>query len=469
MKKNKTKQFQRPRGTHDILPEAELYWKLIEESAQEVSSFYGFGKIDTPHFEDTDLFYHSVGVGTDIVEKQMYSFKTRGGDSLTLRPEGTAPVVRAYIENGMVAEPHPLELWYYGSFFRHENPQRGRFREFHQWGLEVIGEAGAIVEAEIIQMMHVFFSKLKLQDVYVELNSIGCPQCRGQVKSQILAYYRARSKKLCMDCRRRMKENYLRLFDCKEEKCMQVKHGAPQIIEHICDACKTHFKSLLECMDETGVPYILNPYLVRGLDYYTRTVFEFFVGKPEGVFQEMGKKDKKEESEIKEDKKENVENASSEKNEEERGSTKPHFAIASGGRYDGLVELLGGRGTPAAGGAVGIERVIEIMRQQKVKMPSESSPRIFLVQLGDLAKRKSLKIFEDFRKAHIPLRTSLSKDSIKAQFTIAAKGGAEYVLVFGQKEALDSEIIIREMTSGIQETVPLEKLADAVRRRMKKS
>lgn len=460
-KKQKAKQFQRPRGTHDILPHEALYWSAAEEILKNISSFYGFQKIETPHIEHTELFQHSVGGTSDIVEKQMYSFRTRGSDHLTLRPEGTAPVVRAYIENGMVAEPHPVKLWYFGSFFRHENPQRGRYREFHQWGMEVFGEDGPVIEAEIIQMMYVFFGELGLKDVYVELNSIGCSDCRPNIKSQILAYYRSRQKKICVDCRRRMKENYFRLFDCKEEKCAQIRRHAPQIIEHICERCKAHFTALLEFMDEIEVPYILNPYLVRGLDYYTRTVFEFFIGKPDSILTE---------SEHKEENKKIDEPAGNQPNEEhkeEHAAPKTRLAIASGGRYDRLVEMLGGRPTPAAGGAVGMERVIDVMRQQKIT-PAESKPaKLFLVQLGDLAKRKSLKIIEQFRKEGISLKTMLSKDSIKSQFTAAGKSEAEYMLIFGQKEALDGEIIIREIVSGIQETVPLEKLIDAVRRHLK--
>lgn len=463
IKKQKPKQFQRPRGTHDILPSEAPYWDAMEKRAENLSSFYGFQKIETPHFEQTDLFSQSVGEMTDIVEKQMYSFKTRGGDHLTLRPEATAPVVRAYIENGMVAEPHPVKLWYWGSFFRHESPQRGRFREFHQWGMEIFGEEGPVVEAEVIQMMNIFFRDLGLSDVYVEVNSIGCPECRPGIKSHILSYYRSRQKKLCVDCRRRMKENYLRLFDCKEEKCAQMRQNAPQIIEHICENCKKHFKSLLEFLDEIGVSYILNPYLVRGLDYYTKTIFEFFIEKPESILTEAKKKDKEKEKSAGKSAEINTDAAP----KESEASPRTHFAIAGGGRYDGLTEMLGGRATPAAGGAVGLERVIEIMRQQKVSIPEVPAARIFLVQLGDLAKRKSFRIIEQFRKEGIPLRSSLSKDSIKSQFTLAAKHGAEYVLIFGQKEALDGEIIIREMTSGIQETVPLEKLVDTVKRRLK--
>ena len=446
MKKSKPKQFQRPRGTHDILPELEFYWKLAHERADELSSFYGFRRIATPHFEDTDLFYHSVGALTDIVEKQMYSFKTRGGDALTRRPEGTAPIVRAYIENGMLSEPHPVKLWYEGSFFRHESPQRGRFREFRQWGMEVFGEEGPVVEAEIMQIMHAFFTEVGIADVYVELNSIGCIECRSVIKSAVMGYYRNRSRRLCINCRRRIKENYLRIFDCKEEQCIELRENAPQMIEHICGTCKAHFKALLEFMEEIRVPYSLNSYLVRGLDYYTRTVFEFFTGKPS-----RGNGDEKKQDD-----------------ESNDAAGKLPLAIASGGRYDGLVELLGGRPTPAAGGAVGLDRIIEIMRQQKVKLPHEKAAKIYLAQLGDLAKRKSLTIVEQFRSAGIPIRATLAKDSIKSQFTLAGKAGAEYVLVFGQKEALDGEIIIREMNSGIQETVPLTKLIDSVRRRLKK-
>ncbi len=458
MKKTKIKAFQRPRGTHDILPEALHYWKAVREKAEELSVFYGFRHIETPHFEDVDLFYHGVGTATDIVEKQMYSFKTRGGDQLTLRPEGTAPVARAYIENGMVNESHPVKLWYEGSFFRHESPQKGRFREFHQWGLEALGEEGPVIEAEIIQVIHLFFREIGIADSYVELNSIGCRECRSAIRAQIMGYYRSRSRKLCVNCRRRIKENYFRIFDCKEEKCVQLRENAPQIIEHVCDSCKNHFRTLLEFMEEIQVPYTLNPHLVRGLDYYTKTVFEFFVGKPganasdgngEGVRGNQG----------------DAEQLAEDRHDH---SPKHSFAIASGGRYDGLVELLGGRPTPAAGGAVGFERVIEVMRQQKIKVPHDKSAKIYLVQLGDLAKRKSLKIVEQFRHAGIPIRATLAKDSIKSQFTLAGKVGAEFVLVFGQKEALDEEIIIREMNSGIQETIPLTKLIESVKRHLKK-
>lgn len=455
MKKQKPKQFQRPRGTHDILPEAQYYWDKIYSEIKQLSIFYGFGKLDTPHFEDTELFNHSVGDGTDIVEKQMYSFKTRGGDALTLRPEGTASAIRAYIENGMIAQPHPVKLWYLGSFFRHESPQRGRFREFHQWGLETIGEDGPVAEAEMIQMAGAFFREVGLKDYFVELNSIGCPDCRGHIKSQILAYYRNKTKKLCMNCRKRMKTNYFRLFDCKEEKCVQLRQNAPQILDQICDACRTHFKSLLEFMDEIQFPYTLNPYLVRGLDYYSRSVFEFFVGKPEAEPASQSESGEKSEEKEKIEKPEEL-------------PAKSHFALGGGGRYDGLVEKLGGRPTAAVGIAIGIERVIEIMRQQKVKMKLEQPIKVFLVQLGEMAKRKSLKILEQFRTVGISIRTSLGKNSIKTQFGIALKAGAEFVLIFGQKEALDGEIIVREMSSGIQETVPLSKVVEAVKRRIHK-
>ncbi|MEK7636668.1 MAG: histidine--tRNA ligase [Patescibacteria group bacterium] len=461
MKKIKIKTFQRPRGTHDILPEAGHYWKTVREKAEELSAFYGFRRIETPHFEDSDLFCRGVGTATDIVEKQMYSFKTRGDDHLTLRPEATAPVVRAYIENGMFNEPHPVKLWYEGSFFRHESPQKGRFREFHQWGLEALGEEGPVIEAEIIQVMSLFFREIGIVDSCVELNSIGCRECRSTIRSQIMGYYRSRSRKLCVNCRRRIKENYFRIFDCKEEKCVQLRENAPQIIEHICDPCKNHFRTLLEFMEEVQVPYTLNPYLVRGLDYYTRTVFEFFVRKPV-----TDASDGHEEGAQGNPEDQKNEDGHVEPNSDH--SQKHSFAIAGGGRYDGLAELLGGRPTPAAGGSVGLERVIEVMRQQKIKTSHEKSAKIYLVQLGDLAKRKSLKIIEQFRQAGIPIRATLAKDSVKSQFTLAGKVGAEFVLVFGQKEALDEEIIIREMNSGIQETVPLAKLIESVKRNLKK-
>ena len=451
--KEKAKGFQSPRGTHDILPEEEALWGKMRESLKAISAFYGFGRIDTPHFENSDLFYVGVGKATDIVSKQMYSFKTRGGDQLTLRPEGTAPVARAYIEHGMASWPQPVKLYYEGSFFRHESPQRGRFRELHQWGLELIGDESAVADAYIIQVFYAYLQEWGIKDVVAEVNSIGCPVCRSSYRTQLNQYYRSRIRGLCRDCKERFKDNPLRLLDCSEEKCVMVRKSAPQILDRLCEVCRAHFRLLLEFLEESGIPYILNPHLVRGLDYYTRTVFEFFVEEP---------LNRPEGSEVA---------ASPERAEGVKEESKESFkrlAILGGGRYDGLIELVGGRATPAVGGALGLERLVSLIRARKINIPEAARPNVFLVQLGELAKKKSFRVMEELRKAGITMSESLGRDSIRSQLNIADRVGAEYALILGQKEALDDMIILREMSSGIQESIPQFKLIEALRRKLKK-
>ena len=449
--------FQSPRGTRDILPADQPLWEKIRSSIRQISSFYGFEPIDTPHFEHTDLFTLGVGLATDIVSKQMYSFKTRGGDALTLRPEGTAPVARAYVEHGMSSWPQPVKLSYVGSFFRHESPQRGRFREFHQWGLELIGDADAVADAEIINVFYRFLLDWRLDDAVVEVNSVGCPSCRPAYRAQLAQYYRSKVRGLCRDCKERFRMNPLRLLDCTEEKCVMTKKSAPQILDRLCEACRNHLKLLLEFLEELSVPYVLNPHLVRGLDYYTRTVFEAFLpatekaGSPTaaGAPEEGGKVPRANES----------------------GQSHPpskNLAIVSGGRYDGLIELVGGRPTPAAGGAMGLERLAQVIRERLTKVPEPAKPKVFLVQLGDLAKKKSFRIMEDLRRAGIAMSESLGRDSIRSQLKIADRLGAEFAIIIGQKEALDDTAIVREMSSGIQETIPRERLIETLKRKFKK-
>src|SRR3989344_2248297 len=310
--------LQAPSGMHDILPEDEPFYQKIYDTAAEIADFYGFYKIDTPIVEDAELFSESIGASTDIVEKQMYTFKTKGGDFLALRPEFTAAVSRAYIEHGMFNLPQPVKLFTFGPLFRYERPQLGRFRQFHQVDFEAFGEASSAIDAQIIQIFYNILKELKFKNLIVEINSIGDNQCRPYYKKLLSNYFRSRENSLCADCRRRLRENPLRILDCKEEKCQPVKAQAPQIVDHLCEECKSHFKSVLEFLDELELPYHLNPYLVRGLDYYTKTVFEIF-----------------------------------EDTEEGRQS-----ALVGGGRFDSLVKMLGGKDAPACGGAAGGERII---------------------------------------------------------------------------------------------------------------
>jgi len=424
----KRPRFQSPTGMHDILSEDQKYFQKIYEVCENVANFYGFQKIETTILEETELFSRGVGVATDIVGKQMYSFRTKGGDYLTLRPEGTAPTVRAFIEHGMQNLPQPVKLWYFGPYFRHEKPQLGRFRQFHHAGFEVFGEESPIIDAQIIQIFYNILRELKLKNLIIEINSIGDNQCRPYYKKLLMSYLKSREQVLCSDCRHRLRENPLRILDCKEEKCQRIINQAPQIIDHLCGECHQHFKEVLEFLDEIELPYRLNPYLVRGLDYYTKTVFEIFEDSPEGRAQ---------------------------------------GALAGGGRYDVLVKLLGGKDTPTAGGAAGIERIIDTMKARQVRFRKEREPVIYLAQLGTLAKRKSLKLLEDFRKAKIQVSESFGRDSLKAQLSRADKIGVKYTLILGQKEALDGTIIVRNMKTGEQEIVKIEKVVREIKKKLK--
>ncbi len=422
--------YQSPPGMHDVLPEDQKYHKRIYDIVSDIASFYGFLKIDTPMVEQEELFSKGIGSSTEIVQKQMYSLKTKGGDSLVLRPEWTAPIVRAYLEHGMHSWAQPVKLWHYGPCFRYERPQADRFRQFWQFGLEVIGEKSAVIDAQIIQIFYNILKELKIKDLIVQVNSIGDSQCRPYYKKLLSSYLKSRDSSLCSDCRNRSKVNVLRVLDCKEEKCQPIKANAPQVLDHLCDECHAHFKEVLEFLDEAEIPYNLNHTLVRGLDYYTKTVFEIFSSNKEG---EMS------------------------------------LALGGGGRYDRLVKVLGGKDTPAAGGAFGVDRIINLMKQEEIEVKEKEDIQIFLAQLGDLAKRKSLKLLENFRKAKVRIAESFGRDSLKAQLSRANKLGAKYTLILGQKEALEGVIILRDMQTGKQKVVKMEQIVKEVKKNLKKS
>lgn len=432
------KQFQAPKGTFDILPEDQKYWEKVRKVIKHVALGYGFERIDTPLIESADLYTLSAGETTDVVEKQMYTFKSRGGDSLTLRPEGTISVMRSFLEHGMQQLPQPVKLYYMAPMFRYEQPQAGRYRQHHQAGFEILGDQDPIYDAQIIHVCLLAGEELGLKNLSVEINSIGCSKCRPTYRSQLLRYYRSRTAKLCKDCKRRIKKNPLRLLDCKEEKCQQMHVNAPNLIDHLCQECHDHFKLVLEYLDETGIPYVLNPHLVRGFDYYTKTVFEVFL----------------------ED--EHVEGGS------EKSHTRSKLALGGGGRYDNLAKTLGSKDVPAVGGSLGMERIIGVMKKQDVKVPALFKPDVFLIQLGALSKKKSLRLFEDLRKAGIVVAESFGKDSIKAQLRSADRLGVKISLILGQKEAIDGVVLLREMDSGVQESVDLEKIIKVVKERLKK-
>jgi len=422
--------FQSLTGMHDILPDDQVYFQRVNKVVENVAKYYGFLKIETPILEQAEVFSKSVGTDTDIVEKEMYTFRTKGGDLVSLRPEGTAAVMRSYIEHGMHNLPQPVKFWYTGPFFRYERPQAGRFRQFHQFGFEAIGERNPAIDGQTIQMSYDVLKELGFKNISIEVNSIGDSECRPYFKKILTSYFRSRRTSLCADCQRRLKENPLRILDCKEEKCQRVKAGAPQIIDHLCENCHAHFKQVLEFLDELELPYTLNPYLVRGLDYYTKTVFEIVENSEDG---------------------------------------KSQGSLAGGGRYDNLAKMLGGRDTPACGSAGGIERIVSIMkaREMKVGKDSKEDAQIFLAQLGQLAKRKSLKLFEEFRDSKIPVAESFSKDSLKTQLRTASKMGIRWVLIFGQKEALEGFVTLRDMDTGTQKEIQLDKVVEEMKAKIK--
>ena len=422
--------YQTLTGMHDVLPEDQNYFKKIHKAVESVSNYYGFEKIETPILESAEVFTKAVGEDTDIVGKEMYTFRTKGGDLLCLRPENTASIMRSYIEHGMHNLPQPVKLWYEGPFFRHEKPQAGRYRQFHQFGFEALGEKNPSIDGQIIQMSYGVLKELGFKNITIEVNSIGDSECRPYFKKILTSYLRSRKSSLCTDCQRRLKENPLRVFDCKDEKCQRVKSGAPQIIDHLCESCHSHFKQVLEFLDELELPYTLNPYLVRGLDYYTKTVFELVEKSEDGTV--LG-------------------------------------TLVGGGRYDNLAKNMGGRETPACGCAGGIERIVALMKA-KEKKPSkkQEDPKIFLAQLGQLAKRKSMKLFEEFREAKIPVAESFSKDSLKTQLRTADKMGIRWVLIFGQKEALEDFITLRDMDTGVQKEIKLDKVVEEMKNKIKK-
>ncbi len=432
----KRPKFQRPTGMKDILPEEQPYFEKIYRTVDDIARFYGFGKIDTPMVEDSELYERGTGQSTDIVEKQMYTIKTKGGDVLAMRPEFTPGIVRAFNENGMLNLPQPVKLYTYGPLFRYEHPQAGRFRQFNQVDFEVFGEESAAIDAQIIQIFYAFLRDLKFSHLIIEVNSIGDAQCRPYYKKVLVNYLRPRQNSLCADCRRRIRENPLRVLDCKEEKCQRVKAQAPQFLDHLCDSCKTHFKSLLEFLDEIDLPYHLDPYLVRGLDYYTKTVFEIF--------------------------------SESTVEQKEGEETVTRSALVGGGRYDNLVRLLGGKDVPAMGGAAGVERIVALMKEKGFLGAEIPVPKVFLAQLGDLPKKKSLKLLEELRRAKISITESLGRDSLRTQLARADKLEVEYTLILGQREMLDETIVIRKMDTGEQAIVKMDKVVEELRKRLKK-
>jgi len=405
------------RGTTDILPEEQPYWRYIEQKAVDICRLYGYQRIDTPVFEDTSLFSRSAGEYSDIVQKEMYTFDDRGGNSLTLKPEGTPAVCRAYIQHGLSNQPQPVKLYYITPIFRYDRPQAGRYRQHYQFGCEAIGEVNPALDAEVIDMAWAFFKSLGLAKLSLQINSIGCKKCRPEYLTVLKDYYASYAQDLCGDCKNRLTKNPLRLLDCKKPLCQPVADAAPRSVDHLCPQCDEHFNRLKVYLGLLNLPFEVNHRLVRGLDYYTRTVFEI---QPE------------------------TEGAQS--------------TLGGGGRYDDLIEELGGKPTPAIGFAVGLERIILNLKRQKVPVPPLPRPQVFVAHIGDEARNEAIKLAASLRRNGIGTIEATGSKSLKAQLRQANNLSVRYAVIIGEQEIESRTAILRDMTSAEQETIPLEQL-----------
>lgn len=403
------------RGFHDILPEDIKRWHYIEETARTVFELYGFSEIRIPVIEFTELFARSIGAATDIVEKEMYTFTDRDGSSLTLRPEGTAGVVRAYIENSMYAKSPVTKLYYGGMMFRHERPQKGRYRGFYQIGAELIGPEEPASDAEIITMLWRFFEETGLAPhLKLELSSLGDRNCRPLYKEKLTEYFAPKKEELCEDCRRRLEANPLRILDCKVKGCREIAEEAPVMLENLCSECGEHFEQVKENLDSIAVPYVINPGIVRGLDYYTRTVFEI-------TTEELGAQN----------------------------------AVAAGGRYDGLVEELGGPSTPAVGFALGMERLV-LLQQKAVTSGFEKEISVFIAYLGEEARKKAFSLAFELRNQGNPTEMDYGARSLKSQLKRADKSGVRYTFIIGEDELSRGKVKVRDMEKSTEEELEIE-------------
>ena len=418
------------KGMHDVVYPEVAYFEQLRSVCQEVASRYGYGFLEVPVLEHQDLFKKSVGGTTDIVQKEMYAFKARGGDEVALRPEFTAGMVRAYIENGMSNWPQPVKLWTWGPAFRYENPQAGRYRQFWQIDFEYFTSADPIVDVEVMQMGVDLLKSFGIKNVCLELNSIGCWGCRDTYRKQLKNYYRSKKRKLCLDCKSRFDKNILRLLDCKNEQCQPFKTDAPQMLDYLCKECNAHFKKVLGYCEELGLGYVLNPFLVRGLDYYNRTVFEFFT----------------------------------QNSENEGGGAK--LALGGGGRFDYSTQLLAGPETPACGFALGVERIATLLGKDP-KSISEPTVDAYFVQIGEPARVRVLGLIEKFKRCRVRIGFDVGRESLRAQFKSADRFHAQFAVIIGEKEVFDNTFILRDMVSGIQETFPIDTLMDVLRDRVK--
>ena len=397
------------------MPKDSYRWQFVEDVMRKESAAYGFKEIRTPVFEHTELFARGVGQTTDVVQKEMYTFDTKGGESVTLRPEGTAGAARAVLEHGLVNDSLPIKASYFVSCYRYEKPQAGRLREFHQFGLECYGTQSPVADAELICAAQSIFDRLDIKQLRLEINSIGCPTCRAEYHKALKEYFYGYKDELCETCNSRLEKNPMRILDCKSPVCSKIAQGAPKITDYLCDECKEHFASVQKYLDAAGVEYTVNPTIVRGLDYYTKTVFEFvtdFIG--------------------------------------------AQGTVCGGGRYDGLIEELGGKHLPSLGFAMGIERLLMLMDKQGIEIPKPSTCDLYVAVMGESASLKSFEIIKAVRSCGLIAETDVVGRGLRAQMKYADKIGAKFSMVLGDNEIEQGKAVIKNMSSGEQTEIVLD-------------
>lgn len=408
-----------PKGTKDVLPQDSYKWQFIENAARDIAKVFSFKEIRTPVFEHTELFLRGVGETTDVVTKEMYTFEDKGGRSITLKPEGTAGVARMFIENGFASQPLPLKAFYLTPCYRYERPQAGRLREFHQFGIEAFGSAQPETDAEVIFAASSFLKKIGVTSTRLELNSIGCKSCRAEYNKALKDYFRPHLGEMCATCNERFEKNPLRMIDCKEEGCKKITANAPKILDYLCPDCKAHFEKVKSLLTGLGVEYVVNPDIVRGLDYYTRTVFEF-------VSTDIG----------------------------------AQGTVCGGGRYDGLIAELGGGNVPAIGFAAGLERLLLLMDNTGVQFPEKPVPQIYIAGIDEESRQKAFAIVNSLRQSGIAAECDLMGRSVKAQLKYADKIGAKYVTVLGGDELTNGVCKLKKMADGTEESVAITDISN---------
>lgn len=410
-----------PKGTKDMMPDEAYKWQYIEEEFKKLCELYGYNEIRTPMFEHTELFQRGVGDSTDIVQKEMYSFQDYGKRDITLKPEGTSPVVRSFVEHKLYAGPQPNKFYYNTPCFRYEKPQAGRLREFHQFGIETFGSKDMMADAEIICLAQDFLTKMGITDIELRINSVGCPECRKKHRAALREFLKPKYDELCDTCKDRFERNPMRIIDCKSPVCHQLVQGAPMMIDYLCDDCKEAFESLKDNLDALGVEYVVDPGIVRGLDYYTKTAFEFVTTK-------IG----------------------------------AQGTVCGGGRYDHLVEEIGGPETPGVGFGLGKERLLLTMETCGVEIPKPNGADVFIAVMGDEAKAAGLKLLGQLRAGGIKAQMDVMGRNIKNQFKFANRIGATKTVVIGADELANDSFAVKDMTTGEQVEVPMGKLVEAL-------